>query len=387
MSIIKKQKQYKTISNDWKYIRRYNNLAKSISRNARDILFSALYQIKKYGHAILTHEALSEITETKNHQNCILIKQLGFILDAVFFRSLVENDKKYRDGYKLTLTKNAEEILENPRLYFAKLSTHNSDTSTIKIADMCDQNRRSPNPLYIYKKKENKNDTNDHREDQLLNSDFQIEEKTDFVESPNAENDDCELSDHDDSSMEVNQKPEYSVEKDVNGLAMNDIEDTGTHSRATTESIETSAKTPEEPNQKPKQEAKLYKYKPIEDRVTRVDKNGNEYWGIPLMKYRYSKAMLEEVRLASDKQDFTHSRISGLFKYLADRYPDKLIIGGRKGFIQYMTKVVNGEKDYEKEAQCAKEAKKKTLETAREKELAEFHESFRTGTITKYKYG
>jgi hypothetical protein len=340
MSIIRKQKQYKIISNDWKYIKRYNNPVNGISRKAQDIMFSALYQIKKYGSAILTHEALTEITETKSHQNCILVKQLGFVLDAVFFRSLIENGKKYRDGYRLTLTKNAEEILANPRQYFAKLLLQNPCIYEKKIADISDKNRTSSKPLLIYKKKEIENDItdlNDHSENQFLNFDVQIEAKEDFVEMPEP------------------QKLECDVEAEVIGLAMDGFCGDVMHSTTTTEcaqiptetAIEAVSETARAMPIATQTQAKMYRYAPTEDRITRIDKNGNEYWGIPLRKYQYSKAMLEEVRLASNKPHFTQERISGLFSYLADKYPDKLIIGGRKGFVEYMTKVVNGEKEYD----------------------------------------
>jgi len=356
--------QYKSVPNNWNAIKRYNNPKKGIAPKARLVLSSALYQIKKYGHAILTHDALAKITETKNHQNCILIKQLGFILDAVFFRSLVENDKKYRDGYKLTFTKNAEEILENPELYFINFTVQNSLTSANKIsdvdgnsfdrcenkfADISDKIRRCPDPLLIYKKKERKNDIKDHREKQPLKNDFDIEEKTNSVESQELQNNAYELNEQNDFSTIIHSEAEFSAEETKNSSEQ--------HS-ATTEDI---AKTPT----KPLKQAKLYKYSPIDDKVTRTDKSGKEFWGIPLLKYRYSKSMLEEIRLNSNKQHFTHDRISGLFKCLADKYPDKLIIGGKRGFIDYMTKVINGEKEYKKEENLT------SIDDARNKEREE----------------
>ena len=340
--------QYKSIQNNWSAIKRHNDPKKGIAPKARLILSSALYQIKKYGHAILTHDALVEITETKNHQNCILIKQLGFILDAVFFRSLVENDKKYRDGYKLTFTKNAEEILENPEQYFTNFTVQNSLTSANKIsdvdgnsfdrcenkfADISDKIRRSPDPLLIYKKKERKNDINDHRENQPIKNDFDIEEKTNSVASHKLQNNDYELNKQNDYSTIIHLETEYSVEE------------TKTTSQQHSAMIEDVAET----QIKTQKKAQLYQYSPVDDKVTRTDENGKEFWGIPLLKYRYSKSMLEDIRLNSNKQHFTHDRIAGLFKHLADKYPNKLIIGGKKGFIDYMTKVLNGEKEYTKE--------------------------------------
>jgi hypothetical protein len=180
-------------------------------------------------------------------------------------------------------------------------------------------------------------DLNDHSENQFLNFDVQIEAKEDFVEMPEP------------------QKLECDVEAEVIGLAMDGFCGDVMHSTTTTEcaeiptetAIEAVSETARAMPTETHTQAKMYRYAPTEDRITRIDKNGNEYWGIPLKKYQYSKAMLEEVRLASNKPHFTQERISGLFSYLADKYPDKLIIGGRKGFVEYMTKVVNGEKEYD----------------------------------------
>ena len=59
-----RKKQYITKNKDWKYIKRYNDVTRGLSKNAQDILFAVLYQIAKYGHAVLTHYELSQITET-----------------------------------------------------------------------------------------------------------------------------------------------------------------------------------------------------------------------------------------------------------------------------------------------------------------------------------
>jgi hypothetical protein len=109
---------------------------RGISKSAQDVLFAALYQIEKYGHAVLTHYKLSEITDTKHDQNCNLVKQLRFILDITFERSIIINDKKYRDCYIFTKNENTDKILENPEEYFANLLNKNSVTSPKKFSDL-----------------------------------------------------------------------------------------------------------------------------------------------------------------------------------------------------------------------------------------------------------
>ena len=114
------KQQYKKIPNSWKSIRRYDQPTKTLSPKAIDILAVAMYQANKYNQAILRHKVLKDITGSLRDQNRRLIKQLGFIFNLEFSRCLTEGKKKYNDAYKLTFTKNATEILENPEAYFAE---------------------------------------------------------------------------------------------------------------------------------------------------------------------------------------------------------------------------------------------------------------------------
>lgn len=114
------KQQYKKIPNSWKSIRRYDQPTKTLSPKAIDILAVAMYQANKYNQAILTHRVLKEITDRKKRQNRNLVNELGFIFNLEFSRCLFEGKKKYNDAYKLTFTKNAAEILENPEDYFAE---------------------------------------------------------------------------------------------------------------------------------------------------------------------------------------------------------------------------------------------------------------------------
>ena len=128
--------QYDKVKKLWKKIKRADNLLKNISPKARLILCNVLYQIEKYGHAVLTHDELSEITDTERRQNCNLIKQLANILDITFERSIVINNKKYRDCYIFTKNENTDKILENPEEYFANLTSKNFPTSRKKFPDL-----------------------------------------------------------------------------------------------------------------------------------------------------------------------------------------------------------------------------------------------------------
>lgn len=170
------KQQYKKIPNSWKSIRRYDQPTKTLSPKAIDILAVAMYQANKYNQAILTHKVLKDITGSLRDQNRRLIKQLGFIFNLEFSRCLTEGKKKYNDVYKLTFTKNATEILENPEAYFAefeddiaakdrsiKIATSqqkifedrsiNADMSQQKSRDIAAKMLPCDHPLLLYIKK------------------------------------------------------------------------------------------------------------------------------------------------------------------------------------------------------------------------------------------
>lgn len=170
------KQQYKKIPNSWKSIRRYDQPTKTLSPKAIDILAVAMYQANKYNQAILTHKVLKDITGSLRDQNRRLIKQLGFIFNLEFSRCLTKGKKKYNDAYKLTFTKNATEILENPEDYFAefedeipakdrskKIATSqqkifedrsiNADMSQQKSRDIAAKMLPCDHPLLLYIKK------------------------------------------------------------------------------------------------------------------------------------------------------------------------------------------------------------------------------------------
>jgi hypothetical protein len=62
------------------------------------------------------------MTRAKSDQNVNILKQLGFVLNIEFFRSLEYRNKQYYNCYKFSLTEDAIEILKNPKKYFANYS-------------------------------------------------------------------------------------------------------------------------------------------------------------------------------------------------------------------------------------------------------------------------
>ena len=314
MSLINKSKQYKTVIDDWKYILRFNDTNKTISRTAKDILFSALYQIEKYGQAIFTHDSLELITDVKRHQNLRLLKQLGYVFDWNFSRRLVVKNKKYNDAYQITLKKNAEEILQNPKKYFTHFSersehncsevatkdwSKNALTSEQKCSEIGAKKLRSPESLHIYNKNKDKiNDKINSNQNQANQNPF-LEEKIVETTEPKIAN------------------SEYA-EKPHNRLAKEECVDNAQAKNSTAEPVE----------------------------------NGYFQLGEPilLLNYVFTDAMLLEAIKASDKKHYTPNQVKVILRNLLEKYPGKIIFGGNRGFIKYLTKVINGETDYEYQA-------------------------------------
>lgn len=79
------------------------------------------------------------------------------------------------------------------------------------------------------------------------------------------------------------------------------------------------------------------------DNKVYYEKDGKSYWGIPIKKFKYNYDMFEEIRIGSNKPHFSVSRIHGLFKYITNNNPEKLITGGINGFKKYLINIVNAE--------------------------------------------
>jgi hypothetical protein len=355
-TIYSRGNQYKKIPDSWKQIKRYTNIEKGIAPKSRFILSTALHQIDKYGEATLTHEELSLITETKPDQNCILVKQLGFVLHSDFFRSKIIKGKKYRDGYTFTLTKNALKILENPIEFFANFVPKSIDRSGKEIGDMTDYNRGSQEPLLIYTKNKYKNDNTDNQDNQFQNSNF-LEEKTEQVETEiSTENIECD--------------------KIYDGLAEEEIITKAVHSSKNIEFVENidnlKINTPTS-----KQDT----------RPTEIGLDGKTYWTTPLINFKYSEKMLKEIisKCNRNRQHYTPDRVITIIKNIIEKYPDKKIRGGRIGFEKYMIAAINGENDYTEKGAMSDEEKLTSIAEQNAIKAQEIWDSYLNGEV-QYDY-
>lgn len=383
-----RKKQSKNIIDDWDKIRRANDITRVLSKSSRHILSSVLYQINKYGHAVLTHYELSKITGTKHDQNCNLVKQLGFVLDITFERSIVINDKKYRDCYIFTKNENTDKILENPEEYFANLLGENSAPAPKKFGDIAEEIRCKTASLYIYNKKDKKRiDNHDNQYNQFSTyKNFSTEnvetEGAKIVNAETVENSELPVA-----------REECKVRKEYNTETVEQVETSIASDYVLRSTMETEEYTDEddyieandftdipmevlEPptyeddeEYEAKPESKPAKVKFVESpeslkgtqditsyhrkqrTVETVGKDGKSYNSLRLDHLRLEEEMLQEAISRSNKPNYATSRVVVIIRNILEKRPDTLIFGGRKGAINYLIKAINGENDYEYKAQ------------------------------------
>lgn len=327
-----RNKQYKKVPDNWRYIKRYTNAEKGLAPKARFILSTALHQIDKYGEATLTHEELSLITETKPDQNCILVKQLGFVLHSEFFRSKTIEGKKYRDGYTFTPTKNASKILENPIEFFTNYHHESIDRSGNEIGDMTAYNRGSQEPLLIYNKNKYKNDYNDNLNNQSQNSSY-LKKEIDLVKTEN----------HQNENPVLNEQCDFTEDSHI--LEIED--DDGIHVEGLAEKVFIVEDLPK---------LKTIEFVDTTDnlqinqmvRPTEIGLDGKTYWTIFLRDFKYSESLLKEIILKcnQNRQHYSTGKVVSIMQNILEKYPNKQIRGGRSGFKKYMIAAINGENDY-----------------------------------------
>ena len=338
-----RNKQYKKVPDNWRYIKRYTNAEKGLAPKARFILSTALHQIDKYGEATLTHEELSLITETKPDQNCILVKQLGFVLHSEFFRSKTIEGKKYRDGYTFTPTKNASRILENPIEFFTNYHHESIDRSGNEIGGITAYNRGSQEPLLIYTKNKYKNDYNDNLNNQSQNSSY-FKKEIGLVETENHQNENPVLNEQCDFTeyspiLQIKDENEIDVGRlAAEGFFVEDLPKLKTIEFVdTTDNLQINQMV----------------------RSTEIGLDGKTYWTTPLRYFKYSKKILKEIisKCNRNRQHYTTAKVISIIQNILEKHPNKKIRGGRFGFEKYMIAAINGENDYTEKGAMSDEEK------------------------------
>ena len=76
-------------------------------------------------------------------------------------------------------------------------------------------------------------------------------------------------------------------------------------------------------------------------------KDGKTYNAPYLRDFPFTDKMLETAIFQSKKPHYTTGKVRAILEYVLEKKPNMQIYGGRGGFIKYLVKMINGEKDYE----------------------------------------
>jgi hypothetical protein len=98
-----------------------------------------------------------------------------------------------------------------------------------------------------------------------------------------------------------------------------------------------------------KPEDSKLRYNIPQSKRTEIGRDGKIYYTTPLVEFEYTPKLLREIISLSEKKHFTPERVVGIIQNILRKQPDKQIGGGRRGYINYMVKALNGEVEYDAE--------------------------------------
>jgi len=107
----------------------------------------------------------------------------------------------------------------------------------------------------------------------------------------------------------------------------------------------------------------------------------NEFTPKYLRDVKLTSVLLDELRVRSGT-DFTNDRIIAIIRNIRNYKPDTQIFGGRNGLINYLTKVLKGEQEYEEQYTTPDDEDAKSIEDRIRKQWEESRHRFENGVIT-----
>jgi len=122
-----KKSRHDTVRRDFRRILRANNPAKGLSRAARLLAsnYDSMLKRSECGVIFRKHKFISTITEVGTRQNNNIHKELADIFCIQYHQSVKIKNIVYRDGFTIQRTKNSEEILQNPDLFYSQKKEEN----------------------------------------------------------------------------------------------------------------------------------------------------------------------------------------------------------------------------------------------------------------------
>lgn len=226
--------------------------------------------------------------------------------------------------------------------------------STTKTSTMDDKN---VNPsTYIYKKTIKITSDNHDHENQFKNT----------IQSEVIDNAETE---------QLKVATEDIVETEVIGLAEKESEETEDFKNEIVECVETIGSLQSKQN-----------VTSTSNRRKVIGKDGKIYYTTPLVEFRYTDSLLEKIISLSNKRDnkdYTPAKVKVIMRNILEKDPDKQIWGGRKGFINYMVKAVNGETEYSEDDDKNKIQSMTMIKAKKQQELSERLALYKQGKLNQ----
>jgi hypothetical protein len=293
-----------------KHITRANDRTKTIGNKQAKFLLAELYSlIKKSENGVIyiTHDFISEITDCSPRQNANILSQLTDIFEHTYHRYIAEIKMSY--CYEIKLTTDGEKRLVNPELFYEvnvpQESEKNYSISSKKLPVIAKKITAS---IYNDNKQDyNNKDNNDNCNDHIIVSDNEN----------NQEIISCNFGD-----LMINEESVTTSQQE------NHFRDCYSSSITSAETLLSSSKT-------------IIKDGIPRKRVRGLD--GKMHYAIPLAKFKFDNEALDEIIYVSSREEFSRIDVVNVIQNILKKQPDKLIYGGRNGFIQYMIKAVERE--------------------------------------------
>jgi hypothetical protein len=287
-----KERKSDTVYRDFRCIPRSNDPTKPLSRLSRilSVNYDEMLKRSPEGKIFVEHEFISSITEVGNAQNNNLHKQLTDIFNIKYHYSVIFSDKKYRNGFIISYTENAQEILNNPEEFYTTKSPK-------KLAFTQNKLRFTSKKISSSIYKDKITTLNSLLSDQInLKSEKEIisEVKPTETENPVTE-------------IVCSEKP-TDIQESNNSTQPNKIQEPECPKLAATNL----------------------------PKVIKLTKNLQEY--LPL-----TKEAIAEIRMASGKLHFSDEKINTIATKISQKFPDKMIYRGKNSLVNYMRDIIQNE--------------------------------------------
>lgn len=297
----KKTKQKKSrntvVKRTFQFIPRADNLSKELSVKAANLMETLNSMLGNKEVTYVNHEFLSSITRVDRKQNTRLLKQISHIFHNTYRHLVMDKGKKLREVLEIKRTENGREIIDNPEKFFSKeeQSEHEKNVSSTGQKCLEDETKMS-RPIYNDNLDNNKDNNDNHDNQQIISCNF--------------------------DGLIINDENVTTSQQE------NSFRDCYSSSKLLAERIvSTGANT-------------------FKDGIPRKKvrgKDGKMYSAIPLKLFKFDEEALDQVIYVSDRTEFTHQDVVQVIQNIIKKQPDKLIYGGRNGFIQYMIRAIERE--------------------------------------------